>query len=139
MTSPKGLTYITRRMEFHAAHPLRKDHAKDLINKSSIRENAHWHGHHFELFITVKGVPDPITGFVIDLKELKLLIQTLVIDQLDHKNLQENVSFLKGLVPSIENLAIQIWEILKTALSNCEMHCVRIVETQNNFVEYFGE
>ncbi len=101
--------------------------------------NRNWHGHNFTLYVTVKGTPDPKTGFIVNLKDLSAIIKDKVVDKLDHKNLNLDVDFLKGIMPSIENLSIAVWEQLKPHLQGCELHCVKIIETENNFVEYFGE
>jgi len=92
------------------------------------------------LWVTVKGEPNPETGFVVDLKDLSQLIRSTVIEKLDHKNLNLDVSFMHGLLSSTENLAIQVWNQLEHPISNlgCQLHSVRIAETERNSVEYFG-
>ncbi len=103
--------------------------------------NENWHGHNYELFVTIKGEPDPDTGFVLDLKYMSDVIREEVVEKLDHKNLNLDVPFMKGLMSSTENLAIQVWNILEKTLNDGRaiLHCVKIVETENNFVEYFGK
>jgi 6-pyruvoyltetrahydropterin/6-carboxytetrahydropterin synthase len=95
------------------------------------------------LIVTVKGNPDPETGFVVDLKKLSLLIRTEVVDKLDHKNINLDVDFMAGKMASCENLIIEIWKILEKELPaitmNGKLHSVRLYETPRNYVEYFGE
>ncbi len=134
--------YIVRREHFNAAHKLwREDWSaeknEEVFGKCS---NKNWHGHNFNLFVTVKGVPSEETGFIIDLKELSRIIKRDVIETLDHKNLNLDVPYLAGLLPSTENLIIKIWEILETPISEAggTLAKLRLEETENNFVEYFG-
>ncbi len=103
--------------------------------------NKNWHGHNFELFVTVKGEVNTKTGFVVNLKDLAKIIQEKVIDKLDHKNLNLDVDFMKDKMASTEVLAISIWQQLEKDISNIDakLHCVKIKETENNFVEYFGK
>jgi 6-pyruvoyltetrahydropterin/6-carboxytetrahydropterin synthase len=103
--------------------------------------NPNWHGHNYILYVTVKGPVDPEIGYVMNLKTLSKLINEHVIEPLDHKNINVEVSFMKGIIPSSENLAIAIWRVLVPAISKLgiELHCIKIEETENNFVEYFGK
>jgi len=140
MSEKKKTLYITRKEHFNAAHKLynpswTKEQNEDVFGKCA---NENWHGHNFDLFVTVKGEPDPDTGFVIDLKVLKVIIQEHVIDVLDHRNINLDVPFMKDKMASIENLAVGIWEQIAPHLENCELHCIRLWETRNNYVEYFG-
>jgi 6-pyruvoyltetrahydropterin/6-carboxytetrahydropterin synthase len=102
--------------------------------------NPNWHGHNYELLITVKGEPDAVTGFVIDMKELGDIVKAKVINKLDHKNINLDVDFMKGRMPSTEVLAMAIWEQIEKPIAEkkCMLHSVKLVETENNFVEYFG-
>ncbi len=136
------MMFITRRERFNAAHRLfRQDFSDqknfDVFGKCS---NPNWHGHNYTLFVTVKGDVNPDLGFVINLKTLSEIIRERVIDKLDHKNLNLEVDFLKDRILSTENLAIGIWEQLEPSILalGCLLHCVKVVETENNFVEYFG-
>ena len=133
---------ITRRERFNAAHRLyRKDWSDEknleVFGKCS---NPNRHGHNYILYVTVKGDVGPETGFVINLKVLSQIIRTKIIEKIDHKNLNLEVDFMKDKIVSTENIAIAIWEeIEQDILSNgAELHCVKVVETENNFVEYFG-
>lgn len=102
--------------------------------------NPNWHGHNYTLFVTVKGHLNPQTGFLVNLKDLSAVIREKVIDKLDHKNINIEVDFMKGLIASTENLAIAIWEQLELPIKNMGalLHCIKVCETDNNFVEYFG-
>ena len=102
--------------------------------------NKNWHGHNFELFVTVKGEVNTKTGFVVNLKDLAKIIQEKVIDKLDHKNLNLDVDFMKDKMASTEVLAIAIWQELEANIMQlgATLHCIKVQETENNFVEYFG-
>ena len=134
--------YITRRETFNAAHKLYKEDWTDEKNEEVFGKcaNKNWHGHNFELWVTVKGVPNNDTGFVMNLKTLSKLVKDLVIEALDHKNLNLDVPFLKGVMASTENVAIAIWEILEEPIrkEGGELAKIKLEETENNFVEYFG-
>jgi 6-pyruvoyltetrahydropterin/6-carboxytetrahydropterin synthase len=134
--------YITRRERFNAAHKLWREEWTDEKNEAVFGRcsNKNWHGHNFDLYVTVKGKPDELTGFVMDLKTLSEVIQKEVIEHLDHRNLNLDVSFLKGLMASTENVAIKIWQQLESKISNHggELVKIKLVETENNYVEYFG-
>jgi len=102
--------------------------------------NKNWHGHNFEIFVTVKGIPNPDTGFVINLKDLSRIVKDEVVEVLDHKNLNLDVPFLKGMLVSTENIVIEVWELIKGSITEAggELVKIKLVETENNFVEYFG-
>jgi 6-pyruvoyltetrahydropterin/6-carboxytetrahydropterin synthase len=134
--------YITRRETFNAAHKLWQPNWTEEKNNEVFGRcaNKNWHGHNFVLFVTVCGYPDPETGFVMNLKDLSSIIKREVTEKLDHKNLNLDVPFLEGIMASTENIAIAIWEILepKIATFGAELSKIKLVETENNFVEYFG-
>ncbi len=134
--------YIIRRETFNAAHKLYKEDWSVEKNDEVFGKcaNKNWHGHNFELWVTVKGVPNEDTGFVMNLKTLSKLVKELVIEALDHKNLNLDVPFLQGVMASTENVAIAIWEILDEPIrkEGGELTKIRLEETENNFVEYFG-
>ncbi len=137
------MIYISRKEHFNAAHKLYNPNWSKEKNQEVFGPcaNENWHGHNFELIVTVRGTPDPDTGFVIDLKKLSKLIRSSVIERLDHKNLNLDVDFMKGKMASTENLAIEIWKILQPRIqdiSEAELHCVKLYETPRNYVEYFG-
>jgi 6-pyruvoyltetrahydropterin/6-carboxytetrahydropterin synthase len=134
--------YITRRETFNAAHKLWREEWSpeknfEVFGKCS---NHNWHGHNFQLFVTVKGIPNEETGFVINLKTLSKILREKVIEALDHKNLNLDVPFLKGIMASTENIAIAIWDLIEEDVrqSGGELAHIRIIETENNFVDYYG-
>ena len=133
--------YVIRKAHFNAAHRLHNPSKSDAWNQAMYGKcnNPNWHGHNYTLEVTVAGAPDPETGFVVDLSELKRLIEERVIDKLDHKNLNIDVDFLDGIIPSTENLAIAIWNQLHDAIPSGRLHCVRLQETERNIAEYRGE
>ena len=137
------MIYITRRERFNAAHKLFREEWSDEKNRETFGKcsNPNWHGHNYELFVTVKGEINPKTGFVIDLKELKSIIQKYVTDALDHKNINLDVEFMKGKMASTEVLAVTIFDQLKSYIEDqgAILHSVKLYETENNFVEYLGE
>jgi len=137
------MVYVTRREHFNAAHKLyiaewSNEKNTEVFGKCA---NPNWHGHNYNLFVTVKGKPNPTTGFLIDLKHLSIIIKENIIDALDHKNLNLDVDFMKGKMTSTEILTIEIWNILQPLVNdnNVKLHCVKLYETDNNFVEYLGE
>lgn len=137
------MIYITRRERFCAAHKLfRSDWSlqenEEVFGKCS---NPNWHGHNYELFVTIKGNINLETGFVIDLRVLKLIILKEVIEKIDHRNINLDVDFMKGKMASTEVIAVEIFNQLKPHIGshNAELHSVKLYETENNFVEYFGE
>ncbi|MCX6351280.1 MAG: 6-carboxytetrahydropterin synthase [Bacteroidetes bacterium] len=135
------MSYITRKEHFNAAHKLCREDWTDQQNHDVFGKcaNKNFHGHNFNLYVTVKGEPDPETGFIINLKELSILIKEKVVDKLDHQNMNLDVDFLKGMMPSIENVAVAIWQELNPHITAAKLHCIRLQETDNNYVEYFGE
>jgi 6-pyruvoyltetrahydropterin/6-carboxytetrahydropterin synthase len=136
------MIYITRRERFNAAHKLYKEEWSEARNLEVFGKcsNPNWHGHNYELFVTVKGVPDPETGLVMDLKALSGIIRNRVTDKLDHRNMNLDVDFMKGRMPSAEVLAQAIWEQLEQPVreKGGQLHSVRLQETENNFVEFLG-
>lgn len=137
------MIYITRREHFNAAHKLHNENWTDEQNSEVFGKcaNPNWHGHNYNLYVTVKGKVNPDMGYSVNLKELSLIIRTHITDKLDHKNLNLDVDFMKGLMPSTENVAIAIWKELLPHINklDCKLHCIKLYETENNYVEYFGE
>ena len=137
------MVYIQRRETFSASHRLFNSAWTDEQNEAVFGKcsNRNGHGHNFQLIVTVKGTVSSETGFVMNLVDLKDIMMREVIDQVDHRNLNEDVPFLQGVLPSTENLALAFWARLSPAIEarGSALHCVRIVETENNFVEYYGE
>lgn len=134
--------YITRREHFNAAHKLWREEWSEQQNYEVFGKcsNKNWHGHNYTIFVTVKGAPSEETGFVIDLKDLSTIIRREVIEPLDHKNLNLDVPFLSGILASTENIVIRIWEQIEEPIRKAggELSRIRLEETENNFVEYFG-
>lgn len=138
------MVYLSRLEHFNAAHKLYNPNWSEERNKEVFGpcSNQNWHGHNYELIVTIKGLPDPDTGFVIDLKQLSNLIRKNIIDQVDHKNLNMDVPFMHGKLASTENLVIEFWRILEpliSTISQAKLHCLKLYETPRNFVEYYGE
>ena len=135
------MVYLTRAEHFNAAHKLynpswSKEKNDEVFGKCA---NDNWHGHNYELFVTVKGEPDPNTGFLVDAKKLSVIINEYVVDKLDHRNLNLDVDFMQGKMCSSENLVIEIWKQLQSHLPhNIQLHCVKLYETPRIYVEYFG-
>lgn len=137
-----SLLYITRKEHFNAAHQLWNSNWSDDKNFEVFGKcaNPHFHGHNFDLYVCVKGQPNPDTGCVMDLKKLKVIIRNEVIDHLDHQNLNLDVPWLLGKMPSIENISVAVWHRIAAKLpKGVHLHKITLWETQNNFVEYFGE
>ena len=138
------MIYVSRKEHFNAAHKLYNPNWSEEKNTEVFGPcaNANWHGHNFELIVTVKGQPDPDTGFVVDLKKLSILIKKEVVERLDHKNLNVDVDFMIGKMASCEILVVEIWKILEhhlPAITSSKLYSIRLFETKNNYVEYFGE
>jgi 6-pyruvoyltetrahydropterin/6-carboxytetrahydropterin synthase len=136
------MIYITRRERFNAAHRLYRSDFTDNQNSEVFGKcsNPNWHGHNYELFVTVKGEVNPETGFLINLKALSQVINHVIIEKIDHKNINLEVDFMKGKFASTEVLSMAIWEQLDAHVKSlgAELHCVKLFESENNFVEYFG-
>ena len=136
------MIYITRKEHFNAAHKLFNPAWSEEQNETVFGKcaNKNWHGHNYDLFVTVKGTVNPDTGFVVNLKELSTLIRKDVTEVLDHKNLNLDVVGMP-VMPSTENVAIFIWNILsdKIKAMGATLHCIKLYETDSNYVEYFGE
>jgi len=137
-----SIVYLTRAEHFNAAHKLYNpawSHEKneEVFGKCA---NENWHGHNYELYVTVKSRPDPDTGFVFDVKKLSTIIKDQIIEKVDHRNLNVDVPFMQGKMCSTENLAIAIWQELKPHLpAGVTLHGIKLYETPRIFVEYFGE
>lgn len=135
------MVYLTRHEHFNAAHRLynpgwSRERNEGVFGKCA---NENWHGHNYELLVTVKGQPDPGTGFLFDVKRLSNIIKEKVTEKLDHKNLNVDVEFMQGKMCSTENLAIAIWQQLEPHIpAPVQLHCVKLYETPRIFVEYFG-
>ncbi|MBC9930762.1 6-pyruvoyl trahydropterin synthase family protein [Chitinophaga qingshengii] len=135
------MIYLTRVENFNAAHKLSnpawsKEKNEEVFGKCA---NVNWHGHNYELHVTVKGNPDPETGFVFNAKTLGVIIRDAVIEKVDHRNLNMDVDFMAGKFTSAENLAIAIWDQLSQHLpAEVQLHCIKLYETPRIYVEYYG-
>ena len=136
------MIYITRRERFNAAHRLFREDFSDEKNLEIFGKcsNPNWHGHNYELFVTVKGEINKQTGFLVNLKRLSKIIKENIIIKLDHKNINLEVEFMKDKLASTENLAVGIWQELEPYIKalDADLHRVKVAESENNFVEYFG-
>ena len=135
------MVYIIRKMHFSASHRL---HCKALSDEENLKvygicNNPHGHGHNYEIEVTICGEPDSITGMIIDLKELKDIVQKEIISKVDHKYLNDDVTFFQDIVPTAENICIIFWNILKDKIPYGELFEVKVYETPNNFAYYRGE
>ena len=140
---PMKQVTITRRARFNAAHKLWNeqwdaDKNFEVFGKCA---NPNWHGHNYEVYVTVRGAIDEDTGYFINFTDLKAMIRKYVEEPLDHKNLNMDVPWLKGRQTSVENLVIGIWEQLEPIVSQngCSLERVRVFETENNYADYYGE
>ncbi len=140
MRPQKGKVIVTRQVHFNSAHRLYNPTKSQAWNKKQygLCTNPHWHGHNYVLEVSVKGEPDPVTGYLIDLGELKRILNTAVVEKVDHRNLNEEVAFLKGIIPSTENLVIAFWNQIAPRIKHGQLHCVRLYETPRNYAEFFG-
>jgi 6-pyruvoyltetrahydropterin/6-carboxytetrahydropterin synthase len=137
----KKTVYLTRKAEFSASHYY---HNPDLSPEENQRlfgkcNNLNGHGHNYTLEVTVEGEVDAKTGFVLDLKQLKEVLNREVLDVFDHRHLNKEVPEFATLIPTTENIAIAIWRRLEPKLTGAKMHRVRVYETPDLFVDYYGE
>ncbi|HQH22824.1 MAG TPA: 6-carboxytetrahydropterin synthase [Bacteroidales bacterium] len=136
------MIYLTRRERFSAAHRMFRQDWTDEKNMEVFGKcsNPRWHGHNYELFVTVKGEISEETGFIMNVGRLKEIIRARIIDRIDHRNINLEVDFMKGKTATTENLAISIWDELRPFIEQegAKLHCVRICETENNSIEYYG-
>lgn len=137
----KNTVYITRKVHFNAAHKLYNPNWSEARNEEFFGKcsNKYYHGHNFDMYVTIKGVANAETGMVMDLKKLKDIINTYVVDKLDHKNINQDVDFMQGKIASIENLVVEIWAQLEPHITDGQLHCIKLYETERQFVEYYGE
>lgn len=137
------MVYITRKETFTAAHKLfhqgwSNEKNLEVFGKCA---NPNWHGHNYNLLVTVKGERHPETGFVANLTDVSKIIMERVVNKVDHKNLNLDVDFMKDKLPTTEILAEEIWRQIEKPINalGCKLHCVKVQETEKNYVEYFGE
>jgi 6-pyruvoyltetrahydropterin/6-carboxytetrahydropterin synthase len=135
------MVYVTRKVHFNGAHKLYNPKWSEEQNDAVFGKCAskNWHGHNFEMYVTVMGKPYPDSGFVMELKKLKVILQDKVVSKLDHRNFNLDVDFLIDVMPSIENIVMKIWEeILPELPADVQLHCIKLYETENQYVEYYG-
>lgn len=137
------MIYLTRRERFSAAHRMYRDDWSDEQNHKVFGKcsNPNWHGHNYILYVTIKGEVSDEKGFVMNLADLKHILNEQIISRIDHKNINIEVDFMKGKIATTENLVMAVWEVLKPLIEErgAHLHCVKIEETENNSVEYYGE
>jgi 6-pyruvoyltetrahydropterin/6-carboxytetrahydropterin synthase len=135
------MVYVTRKAHFSASHRLYNPEWDDERNESVFGKcnNPRGHGHNYEIEVTVRGDPPQETGMVIDLKRLGDIIERELIEQVDHKHLNHDVPFMRGIIPTAENMAIAFWKILEPHIREGRLFSIKVYESGNNFVEYRGE
>lgn len=135
-----AMVTVTRRLKFNAAHRVHNPQFSDEENQRLFGKcnNPNWHGHNYTLDVSVEGEIDPQTGYVMDLSALKKIVEEEVVDKIDHKNLNLDVDFMKGQIPTTENLIVAIWSILAPAIRPAKLVRLVLWETDNNYVEYAG-
>lgn len=135
------MIHVTRRAEFSASHvynnpKLSPEENRRIFGKCN---NPHGHGHNYTLEVTVAGSINPTTGMVVDLKELKTLLEREVLQVMDHKFLNQEVAAFANTIPTTENIAVEIWRLLATKLSFGKLHRIRLYETPDLYVDYYGD
>ncbi len=140
------MMYLSRDVHFSAAHKLYNEKWNKEKNKEvyGVCSNEYYHGHNFDMTVTVKGPVNPETGFVINFKDLKRIVNDEIIEKVDHKNLNIDVDFLRGKLTSCENLILEFWKILEPKIrevtgNQAQLHCIKLKETDKNYAEYYGE
>lgn len=135
-----GTVYVTRQVHFNSAHRLENPTKSLRWNQAQYGActRPHWHGHNYVLEVTVAGTPDPETGYVLDLGMLKEILNRAIVEPCDHRNLNTDVPFLRGVIPTTENLVIAFWQRIEPLLPCGRLHRVRLYETPRNFAEYNG-
>ncbi|HSL86008.1 MAG TPA: 6-carboxytetrahydropterin synthase [Bacteroidales bacterium] len=136
------MIYLTRRERFSSAHRMYREEWTDERNMEVFGKcsNPNWHGHNYILFVTVKGEVSEEKGFVMNLDTLKRIIKERVIEKIDHKNINLEVDFMRDRIATTENMAMAVWNELRPHIekAGAQLHCVRIEETENNSIEYYG-
>ena len=136
-----AIVTVTRRLRFNAAHRIHNPALSDDENLQLFGKcnNPNWHGHNYVLEVSVRGVVDERTGYVIDLGALRDVVEREVIDKTDHRNLNLDVDYMRGINPTTENVVVAIWRVLAPAVQPARLLRLRLWETENNFAEYEGE
>ena len=131
---------VTRRLRFNAAHRVFNPTFSDAENEATFGKcnNPNWHGHNYVLEVSVEGDIDEATGYVLDLAKLRDITEARIIDKVDHRNINLDVDFMKGIIPTAENMVVQFWRILEPAVAPARLAKLVLRETENNYVEYTG-
>ena len=131
---------VTRRLRFNAAHRVHNPALSDEENRALFGKcnNPNWHGHNYVLEVSVEGTIDERTGYVVDLGVLQAIVQREVIDQVDHRNMNVDVEFMRGINPTAENIVVACWRVLEHHVAPGRLRRLRFWETENNYVEYDG-
>jgi len=131
---------VTRRLRFNAAHRVHNPELSDDENRALFGKcnNPNWHGHNYVLEVSVEGPVDERTGYVMDLAKLKTLVERELIDQVDHRNMNVDVPFMRGVNPTSENIVVACWRVLEPSVTPGRLKRLRLWETENNYVEYEG-
>ncbi len=135
------MVYLTRRETFNAAHRVYNNAWSEEKNKEMFGKcaNKNWHGHNYQLFVTIKGKPDPDTGFIMDAKKLSDVIKREIVERYDHMNLNMDTPYFTDQQPSTENFCVVIWALIEPFITGGVLHCIRLQETENIYAEYYGE
>ena len=131
---------VTRRMRFNAAHRVFNPAFSDAENEATFGKcnNPNWHGHNYDLEVSVEGDIDERTGYVLDLARLRDIVDRELIEKIDHRNFNLDVAFMKGIIPTAENIVVEFWKILEPAVAPATLKRLLLRETENNYVEYTG-
>ena len=132
---------VTRRLTFNAAHRVHNPQLSDAENTQLFGKcnNPNWHGHNYTLEVSVRGPIEERTGYVLDLGRLRALVEETVVDHVDHRNMNVDVPFMQGVIPTTENMVVAIWRQLEPRLGIARLVRLKLWETENNYVEYAGE
>ena len=132
---------IIRRLQFNAAHRVHNPAMSDEENQATFGKcnNPNWHGHNYTLDVSVTGAVDERTGYVIDLAKLKAIVEREVVNKVDHKNFNLDVDFMRGIIPTTENIVVAMWRVLEPAIAPGRLTRLVLWETPNNYVEYAGK
>jgi 6-pyruvoyltetrahydropterin/6-carboxytetrahydropterin synthase len=135
------MIYVTRRVEFSASHYYHNPNLSPEENRRIFGKcnNPHGHGHNYTLEVSVVGEVDPVTGMVMDLKDLKKLLEQEVLQLMDHRFLNLEVPVFTSTIPTTENIAVEIWKLLAPKLDRGKLHRIRLYETPDLFVDYYGD
>ena len=131
---------VTRKLHFNAAHRVHNPEMSDEENRATFGKcnNPNWHGHNYVLEVSVSGEVDPRTGYVVDLGKLRDLVEREVIEHVDHRNMNVDVDFMRGVIPTSENIVVQCWRVLEPRVAPAKLTRLRLWETERNYVEYEG-